>query len=47
MDYFGSISYLSATIIAFNRLRDRVYVGFQEVLSQGFHSLVEMQGTTI
>lgn len=47
MDYFGSISYLSATIIAFNRLRDIVYVRFQEILSQGFHSLLEMQGTTI
>lgn len=47
MDYFGSISYLSATIIAFNRLRDIVDVRFQEILLQGFHCLVEMQGTTI
>lgn len=47
MDYFGSISYLSATIIAFNRLRHIVYVRLQEILSKGFHSLVEMQGTTI
>lgn len=47
MDYFGVISYLSATIIAFNRLRDTAYVRFQEIPSQDFHSLVEMQGTTI
>lgn len=47
MDYFGSISYLSATIIAFNTLRDIAYVRFQEILSQGFRYLVEMQGTTI
>lgn len=46
MDFFGSTSYLSATIIAFNRLRDIVHIGFQEILSQGFRSLVEMQGTT-
>lgn len=46
MDYSGRIFYLSVTILAFNRLKNTVCVRLQEILLQGFHSLVEMQGTT-